>query len=159
MWLLVGLGNPGPKYENTRHNFGFLLADAFKTRPLSRDVIVLKPDTFMNLSGGPVQKALSFYKISPKNLIVAHDDIDLALGDVRIKNGGGHGGHNGLRDIIRLIGGDFIRLRLGVGRPIIKGMEADYVLSPFSKEEWPVVEKSIEIALLGIEKILEKGSV
>ncbi len=158
MWLLVGLGNPGPKYETTRHNFGFLLIDAFKERFSDAKVITLKPNTFMNLSGGPVQRAMAFYKIGPEQVLVAHDDIDLALGDVRVKIGGGHGGHNGLRDIIRLIGPDFIRIRLGVGRPKIKGTEADFVLSPFLKDEWPLVEKSLEIALLGIEKIIKKDS-
>lgn len=163
MWLVAGLGNPGAKYETTRHNFGFLTADALIDHlgdpPTINDekIIIMKPDTFMNRSGEPIQKKLAFLKILPEKLIVLHDELDLPLGEMRIKKGGGHGGHNGLRDIVRAIGPDFIRIRLGIGRPIIKGNEADYVLSTFKDEEWPVVLKIIESAVLGIEKIIKEA--
>lgn len=161
MWAIAGLGNPGLKYETTRHNFGFLVVDALLDRFGDPPFIngakccAIKPKSFMNVCGTDIQSKLAFFKILPKNLIVIHDDLDLPLGDVRIKQGGGHAGHNGLRDIIRLIGPDFIRIRLGIGRPKIKGTEADYVLSPFNEDEWPLVKTTIEKALLGIEKIIQ----
>ena len=134
--VVVGLGNPGPEYDKTRHNIGFLVVEElarrlgvairdsrFKGRCASaelrgRPVFMLLPQTFMNLSGQSVGPALGFYKLTPASLIVAHDDIDLPVGRVRLKIGGGHGGHNGLRSLDKLLpSNDYWRLRLGVGRP------------------------------------------
>lgn len=175
MWLIVGLGNPGAKYELTRHNLGFLVIDAlldetdnattrqgFSGKVARVDLfgepcVLLKPETFMNRSGTSVQQAMAFHKIALDHLLVIHDDLDLNLGDVRIKRGGGHGGHNGLRDITRLIGPDFIRLRMGIGRPPIKGMEADYVLSPFSDQELELVADVNQKAKGAVEALLKHG--
>lgn len=175
MWLIVGLGNPGAKYELTRHNIGFLVIDALLDRQGIKNsktafggqstrfdldhqsCVSLKPESFMNRSGTPVQQALSFHKIIPENLVVIHDDLDLPLGELRIKLGGGHGGHNGLKDITRLIGPDFIRVRLGIGRPSIKGTEADYVLCPFYNQEWPLVETILPKACEAIAVIVKEG--
>jgi PTH1 family peptidyl-tRNA hydrolase len=163
MYLLVGLGNIGPEYANTRHNFGFLLLDKiiadysfseqskkFKSEVFSGEIngekiIAIKPQTFMNLSGSSVTAAAQFYKIAPKNILVLHDDLDLELGKIKIKTGGGHAGHNGLRSIDENIGKEYMRLRLGIGRPVSREFEtADYVLGKFMKEEKAIVEKTNE---------------
>lgn len=162
MWLIVGLGNPGPKYELTRHNIGFLAIDYALTSlgnaPMKsgfnglfaqgnlegEKVILLKPQTYMNKSGLSVQAAAAFYKIRPDHIIVLHDDMDLLLGQMRIKQGGGHGGHNGLRDIDAHLGANYVRIRLGIGRPAIKGTESDFVLHPFSNAELKTVEEVIK---------------
>ena len=153
--LLVGLGNIGSEYELTRHNFGFLLLDqiiadygfnkiaakkfhseVFSGQIADHKIIAIKPHTFMNRSGMAVSEAGSFYKITHKNIIVLHDEIDLVLGKIRVKIGGGSAGHNGLKSIDEAMGKDYVRLRLGVGRPQNQDFEvADYVLSKFSKEE------------------------
>lgn len=174
MWLIVGLGNPGAKYELTRHNFGFLVIDHLleqmgennsktKFNALVADVLIsgekcmtIKPQTFMNRSGSSVQQAMAFHKIHPDNIIVLHDELDLALGDIRIKKGGGLSGHNGLKDISRLIGPDFYRIRLGIGRPNFKGTEADYVLKTFSDKELVQVEEDLDKALRAIELLITK---
>lgn len=161
MHLLVGLGNIGREYESTRHNFGFMLLDQiiedyglvaqskkFKSEVFSgeidgKKVIALKPQTYMNLSGGAVLQAASFYKIAPKNILVLHDDLDLAPMKIRVKIGGGHAGHNGLRSIDEAIGKEYMRVRLGIGRPQNAEFEtADYVLGKFSREEMELVEKT-----------------
>jgi PTH1 family peptidyl-tRNA hydrolase len=175
MWLIVGLGNPGAKYELTRHNIGFLVIDALLDRQgikTSKKIfgghstrfdldhqacVSLKPESFMNRSGTPVLQALSFHKIDKENLVVIHDDLDLPLDALRIKRGGGNGGHNGLKDISRLLGPDFIRIRLGIGRPLIKGNEADYVLSPFNNEEWPRVEAILTKACDAVDMLIREG--
>jgi len=172
MWLVVGLGNPGPQYELTRHNVGFLAADllvasasykkAFggevaKISVSNKPCVVLKPHRFMNRSGSSVQEAATFFKIDLSNLIVVHDELDLPLGELRIKQGGSDGGHNGLKDITRLVGPNYIRVRLGIGRPNFKGTEADYVLKPFKNDEWPVVEAILPKALAAIESIISSG--
>jgi PTH1 family peptidyl-tRNA hydrolase len=163
MYLLVGLGNIGREYELTRHNFGFLLLNKiiedyslsaqgqkFKSEVFSGEIngekiIAIKPQTFMNLSGAAIAAAAQFYKIELKNILVLHDDLDLELGKIKIKTGGGHAGHNGLRSIDENIGKDYMRLRLGIGRPANKEFEtADYVLGKFTKEEKTVVEKTNE---------------
>lgn len=151
---IIGLGNPGDKYTNTRHNAGFLFIDCLKERVRiisetkkynaecivveigAQKVFLLKPQTFMNLSGKSVLQLASFYKINPAELLVAHDEIDLPPGKVRMKQGGGDGGHNGLKDISRTLGSGYHRLRLGVGRPIDRRIDtADYVLGKFSEHE------------------------
>lgn len=175
MWLIVGLGNPGPKYELTRHNFGFLAIDALLGKLgapaskmgfggkvarflLGQEVcIALKPETFMNKSGSSVQQAMSFHKIPLENVVVIHDELDLPLGEIRIKKGGGVSGHNGLKDIARLVGPDFMRIRLGIGRPNFKGTEADYVLSPFSDQELVAAEEILQKTCDAIKILVAEG--
>jgi PTH1 family peptidyl-tRNA hydrolase len=172
MWLIVGLGNPGPHYELTRHNIGFLAADLLvgsssykknfngeisQINLATEPCLVLKPQTFMNRSGMSVQAALAFYKINLSNLIVIHDELDLPLGDLRIKQGGSDGGHNGLKDITRLLGANYIRVRLGIGRPNFKGTEAEYVLGTFKKDEWRVIQDLLPQATTAVESIIAHG--
>jgi PTH1 family peptidyl-tRNA hydrolase len=163
MHLLIGLGNIGREYELTRHNFGFLLLDQivedyglvaqskkFKSEVFAgtidgKKVIALKPQTFMNLSGAAVLAAASFYKIAPKNILVFHDDLDLAPAKIKVKIGGGNAGHNGLKSIDESIGKDYMRLRLGIGRPQNAEFEtADYVLGKFSRDEMELIKKTNE---------------
>lgn len=149
MFLIAGLGNPGEKYKNTRHNVGFLVIDEitknsntttinnsnFKSiTQKSNNTILAKPQTFMNLSGESILSIADYYGIDKNEIIIIHDDLDLPFGAVRFKIGGGHGGHNGLRSIDSHIGQDYIRVRVGIGKPTNKEV-ADYVLSDFSKEE------------------------
>lgn len=150
MKLIVGLGNPGEKYRHNRHNIGFRAVDALNpddnwrekfsglTQKIStggNDVVLLKPQTFMNLSGDSVQAASKFYKIAPKDILVIHDELDLPLGKIKLKAGGGHAGHNGLRSIIAHIGAEFERLRIGINHPGDKSLVSHYVLSDFNKSE------------------------
>ena len=162
MHLIVGLGNPGKEYEKTRHNVGFMAIDRLiedyglsspKTKfhgILSdgliegKKVLAIKPKTFMNRSGLCVGEVTKFYKIPLENIIVLHDEIDLVFSKVRVKSGGGHGGHNGLRDIDAKIGKDYKRIRIGVGHPGDKDKVSGYVLKNFSKEEQPSIEKLID---------------
>jgi len=163
--LIVGLGNPGALYEGNRHNIGFLVADRlaaanhiliskkrFKTilgKGLidSQEVVLIKPMTFMNLSGEAVKKALLFFRSGVEDLIVIHDDLDLSLGRLRFKVRGGDGGHLGIRSIIESIGANtFLRLRVGIGRPP-KGMDpAEYVLNAFNVLEQPYLERVLDQA-------------
>ncbi|MDQ1326186.1 MAG: peptidyl-tRNA hydrolase, family [Campylobacterota bacterium] len=148
--LFVGLGNPGLQYENTRHNIGFKVIDAlvevFKAADVSKasfqgilhkspSALFLKPATFMNLSGKSVQAVKQFYKIELEDIVVIHDDIDLPFGAVRFKKGGGHGGHNGLRSLDAHLGDAYIRVRVGVGKPMHKSQVSDYVLHDFHAGE------------------------
>jgi peptidyl-tRNA hydrolase, PTH1 family len=155
MKIIACLGNPGDRYRNTRHNVGFLvgkyLADHYSI-PVTKkgfssiygtgrsgvhDILLIFPQTFMNMSGTSINAALSFYKEDASSLIVIHDEIELPFGEIRKKNGGGHKGHNGLRSIIQNVGtNDFLRIRFGVGRPDEKMDVSDYVLSAFSSEEY-----------------------
>ncbi|MGD2159605.1 MAG: aminoacyl-tRNA hydrolase [Gammaproteobacteria bacterium] len=171
--LIVGLGNPGPKYSETRHNAGFwfveALADRYRGNFLPEkkfhgevaridiegsDIWLLKPETYMNRSGLAVSSLASFYKIAPQDVLVAHDEIDLKAGIVRLKSGGGHGGHNGLRDIISHLGTkDFQRLRIGVDHPGSKDMVVDYVLKRPDKKDREAIEDSISDALRVMPKI------
>jgi len=161
MHLLVGLGNPTNRYKNNRHNVGFMtidfLIDRLKPSSISKssfkgelyksnDILLLKPQTFMNLSGESVMTVANFYKIDINNIIVIHDDLDLLLGVIRFKKGGGHGGHNGLKSIDGLIGRDYKRVRIGIGRPLRKGEVVSYVLSDFKEEEKECLQKVIKIA-------------
>ncbi len=160
MQLIVGLGNIGEKYKKTRHNFGFLLADKLHENynfgqwqakfdgEISKGVIadfeclILKPHTFMNLSGQAIIKAMAFYKIKPQQIIVLHDDIDIELGRIKYKIAGGNGGHNGLKSIDKMIGKNYQRLRLGVGRSKNENIDsASHVLGNFSNEELREVDK------------------
>jgi PTH1 family peptidyl-tRNA hydrolase len=161
-YIVAGLGNPGPTYQWTRHNAGFLFLDRLATREnctLSKKsfsalcgewqyaghrLILLKPQTFMNLSGIAVMQALQFHKLSLANLIVIHDELDLPFGVIRFKNGGGHGGHNGLRSIMENLGkGDFIRLRIGIGKSL-HGDTTGHVLGKIPPEQLEVFEKVLD---------------
>ncbi len=151
--LLVGLGNPGPAHAGNRHNIGFMALDAIADRhrfppfrskfqsqlaegPLAgRPVLLLKPMTFMNVSGQAVAAAASFFKIAAQDIVVFHDEIDLAAGKVRFKVGGGHAGHNGLRSLHAHIGPDYARVRIGVGRPQSKDEVVNHVLDDFAKAD------------------------
>ncbi|MZR32462.1 aminoacyl-tRNA hydrolase [Sneathiella sp. DP05] len=162
MILLVGLGNPGKGYAGNRHNFGYMAVDEIVRRHSfmpervrfqglaaegnigGTKVLALKPTTYMNLSGQSVGEAARFYKIPLENIIVFHDELDLPLGKVRVKTGGGHGGNNGIRSITDHIGADFCRVRLGVGHPGEKHLVSGHVLKDFAKAEMPAVEKIIE---------------
>ena len=158
MTLFVGLGNPGSKYEDTRHNIGFKVIDRLVNdlgaRNISKNAfqgelfrvantLFLKPTTFMNLSGRSVETIKRFFKIELEDIIVIHDDIDLPFGAVRFKKGGGHGGHNGLRSLDAHIGKEYIRVRIGVGKPEHKSQVADYVLHDFSEAEQKKIDKLI----------------
>ena len=151
MYLISGLGNPGDKYKNTRHNIGFLVIDEI-TKNLSITNInnsnfqaivqknltnlYVKPQTFMNASGDSIISIVDYYDIPNENIIIIHDDLDLPFGTVKFKVGGGHGGHNGLRSIDEHIGKEYIRIRIGIGKPENKENVSNYVLSNFSKEEF-----------------------
>ena len=150
MTLYVGLGNPGPAYAMHRHNIGWRVINRLVSNIGARDIskssfygelyrhgnlFFLKPTTYMNLSGKSVQAVKNFFKIDPEDIIVIHDDIDLPFGAIRFKQGGGHGGHNGLRSIDEMVGRAYSRIRIGVGKPKYKSQVADYVLHDFSTEE------------------------
>jgi len=174
--LIVGLGNPGSKYEQTRHNAGFWFVeeiarlkgahfrveakfsgDVCKVVLEGREIWLLKPNTFMNLSGQSVNKLASFYKIPKDNILVAHDELDLDPGTVRLKTGGGHGGHNGLRDIINHLGKEFQRLRIGIGHPGNRDDVVDYVLRRASKDEQIDIDNALDDALR-VLPLLAEGS-
>ncbi|MGE3622307.1 MAG: aminoacyl-tRNA hydrolase [Bdellovibrionales bacterium] len=156
--LIVGLGNPGSEYENTRHNIGFMAVDAiaeryglppwkkkFKSLITGGDFLLQKPLTYMNLSGEAVGEAMRFHKLAPENVIVFHDDLDLLPGQVRIKQGGGAGGHNGLKSLDAHIGPDYWRIRIGIGHPGVKGdAVTNYVLGPFAKADGAWVEPLLD---------------
>ncbi|HIP93033.1 MAG TPA: aminoacyl-tRNA hydrolase [Desulfurobacteriaceae bacterium] len=171
-YLFVGLGNPGEKYQNTRHNFGFMVLDYFAKKfnlefvPKFKGLIsywndnyFLKPMTFMNYSGESVKEAKNNLKISEENIIVIHDDLDLKLGDIRIKKGGSNAGHHGLDSISKLVGNNYWRIRLGIGRPIDKKEVINFVLSPFDKKEMEIVRKVIRVTAEKILEIIQTGEV
>lgn len=176
--LIAGLGNPGPKYARTRHNFGFMavdaLLDAGESRPLSMgkegelhalrlpgiegEMFALKPMTFMNLSGRAVAQTLRFYRLGVENLLVLHDELDLPLGRMRLKMGGGLAGHNGLKSIAAETGSqDFVRLRLGIGRPEGKMDVAGYVLQDFRPEERDIAAKVVHASVSAVRLFLSQG--
>lgn len=177
MYIIAGLGNPGSQYEMTRHNIGFHAIDyiadkknvrvnklKFKalygeTRIGEDKVLLVKPQTYMNLSGESIRDFCSFYKLPPQNIIIINDDISLAPGRLRIRAKGSAGGHNGLKSIIyQLNSEDFPRIKIGVGAPNIEGYDlADYVLGRFSKEEIPVFEKTIIHAAEACDEIIRNG--
>ncbi len=159
MTLFVGLGNPGSQYEETRHNIGFKVIDNLVNDLDAKDIsktsfqgkisrhkntLFLKPTTFMNLSGRSVQIVKNFFKVELDNVIVIHDDIDLPFGALRLKKGGGHAGHNGLKSIDSYITKEYIRVRIGVGKPEYKSAVSDYVLHDFSSEEKSSLNSWIE---------------
>ncbi len=174
--LIAGLGNPEARYERTLHNAGFWFVDALarekneffraekrfdaetaRVTIAGSDVWLIKPQSYMNLSGGPIRGMLDYYKLEVQQLLVAHDEIDLPPGTVRLKKGGGHGGHNGLRDIIRHCGADFMRLRLGVGHPGHKDQVTDYVLKRGSADTERAIEDNIRDALGAMPTLVESG--
>lgn len=176
IFLIIGLGNPGSKYENTRHNVGFHTIDYLSQKhniKLSKigfkavygegtidgtRVILLKPQTFMNLSGESVRDIVSWYKLPLEHVIVIYDDIDLELGKIRVRQKGSSGTHNGMKSIIYQLQADnFPRIRIGIGRPPEKWDLADYVLSKFSKEDWEIIFKSIEKAAEAAIMITKSG--
>ncbi len=176
MKLVCGLGNPGARYARTRHNAGFMVVEAF-AQPLGaswserwnarvakvalgrEDVLVLEPLTFMNLSGHAVSAAARFFRIVKEDVLIVHDDVDLALGRLMLKFGGGDGGHKGIRSIIEQFGTrDFARLRVGVGRPAQQGPEVpDYVLSPFHESELESLSGALDAAAEGIRAWVAGG--
>lgn len=178
--LVVGLGNPGEKYARTRHNAGFWFVDELARRyggafraeskhqgELARisltvagsrqEIWLLKPTTFMNRSGGSIASVTHFYKIPPTSILVAHDELDLPAGTVRLKLAGGHGGHNGLRDTISAVGADFWRLRLGIGHPGHKDLVLDYVLQRASSADEHAIESAIGKSADVLPLLLEQG--
>lgn len=171
-WLIVGLGNPGPGYAGNRHNVGQLAvaelagrtSSTFKNHRANAAVatigglVLAKPNTFMNVSGAPVAGLLRFYKIPVERLIVLHDELDIPFDSVRLKFGGGHAGHNGLRDIMAATGtGDFTRVRIGIGRPPGRQPAADFVLKDFSAEERAVLPNLLVDAADATELIVAEG--
>ncbi|WP_067816686.1 aminoacyl-tRNA hydrolase [Nocardia inohanensis] len=175
--LVVGLGNPGPEYERTRHNVGFMVADVLaervggrfgvhkksgadllEARLDGRKVLLAKPRTYMNLSGRPVAGLAKFFNVPASDIIVVHDELDLPFGAVRLKLGGGEGGHNGLRSISQAITTkDYLRVRFGIGRPPGRQDPADYVLKPFSAPERKEVPVIVEQAADAVELLLRVG--
>ncbi len=175
--IIVGLGNPGPEHQVTRHNVGFWFVDLLARRHGGefrdyrkysgetarvtidgQELILLKPTTYMNRSGLSVRQISDFYKIAPDDILVAHDELDLPVGSVRLKNGGGHGGHNGLRDTIAHIGENFWRLRLGIGHPGIKAEVIDYVLTRAPRAEEDLILEAVNTAADSVPLILEQGA-
>lgn len=177
-WLIVGLGNPGAKYEATRHNVGQMVLDdlasrmggSFKahqanarvlegrTAPGAPKLVLAKPNSFMNLSGGPVAKLAQYYSVPAERIVVVHDELDLPFDTLKLKVGGGHGGHNGLRDIAKALDTpDFVRVRVGIGRPPGRQDPADYVLKPFGSTERDTLPIMIGDAADAVESVVSEG--
>ncbi|MEE8221449.1 MAG: aminoacyl-tRNA hydrolase [Woeseiaceae bacterium] len=173
---IAGLGNPEERHARTLHNAGFWFVDELARRAgaefryekrfdaeicriqlSDNDVWLIKPQSYMNLSGGPVRGVLEYYRLAVSDLLVAHDEIDLPPGTVRLKKGGGHGGHNGLRDIIKHAGSDFMRLRIGVGHPGHKDLVTDYVLKRASAEVEQAMRRNIDDAADVVPTLVEDG--
>jgi len=174
MWLVVGLGNPGAAYAKNRHNVGFMVVDRLAARAKApdfkdkfsgafarasvggEDVVLLKPVTYMNLSGTSVRRAMDFFKIPIENVLVIHDEMDLAFGDVRVKVGGGAAGHNGLKSMTQHCTAEFVRLRIGVGRPL-HGRAEDWVLGNFDVSESAELADVLDAAALAAEAVVLRG--
>jgi PTH1 family peptidyl-tRNA hydrolase len=177
MHLVLGLGNPGARYAATRHNVGFLVVDALarrsrasvekeqlgaltaKVRLGDADVVLAKPQKYMNLSGGPGQHLAGFYKVPVEQVVVVHDDMDIPFRDVRVKVGGGHGGHNGLRDLNARHGNAYVRVRVGVSRPPAGWDPADYVLGRWTPDEDASLQDVVETAADAVEVVVRKGAI
>ena len=179
-WLVVGLGNPGAQYERTRHNIGQMVVDELAARasatfkshktnarvaegrivPGGPRLVLAKPNTFMNVSGSPVAQLVRFYSLEPEHVIVVHDELDIPFDTIKLKSGGGHGGHNGVRDIASALGTpDFVRVRVGVGRPPGQTQAADHVLSPFTSTERQVLPNLVSDAADAVELVTTQGLV
>lgn len=174
MYVIVGLGNPGKKYENTRHNIGFITLDYLaeqhdikvnkikhkalvgEGRISGQKVLLVKPQTYMNLSGDSVREVMDYYKVDIEDLIVIYDDIDLPAGTVRIRKKGSAGTHNGMRNIVQHLGQDFPRIRMGIGNER-KGDLVDFVLGGFSKEDKEILEPAVERAARAVECYVDEG--
>jgi PTH1 family peptidyl-tRNA hydrolase len=175
--IIVGLGNPGPEHLVTRHNAGFWFVDLLarrhggefrdyrkfsgetaKVNIEGQEIVLLKPTTYMNRSGLSIRQLSDFYKFSPDDILIAHDELDLPVGSVRLKQGGGHGGHNGLRDAIAHIGETFWRLRLGIGHPGNKAEVIDYVLTRAPRAEEDLIMDAVGTAVDCIPMLLEQGA-
>jgi PTH1 family peptidyl-tRNA hydrolase len=175
-YLIIGLGNPGRKYNRNRHNTGFMTIDRAAERHgirfsklqskaavatgqmAGRNVLLAKPQSYMNNSGQPVRSLADFYKIPVDRLIVVYDDLDLPTGTVRLRPEGGSGGQNGMKDIIQHLGTrEFARLRMGIGRPPGRMDPVDYVLQDFSKDEWEVMQVALDTAVDALETWLADG--
>ncbi|MGF3053662.1 aminoacyl-tRNA hydrolase [Microbacterium sp. YY-03] len=177
-WLVIGLGNPGPQYENTRHNVGQMVVDelarrrneGFKAhkanarvaetwvRPGGAKLILAKPNSYMNVSGGPVAGLAKFYGIDADHIIVLHDELDIPFDTIKMKIGGGHGGHNGVRDIAKALGTpEFLRVRVGIGRPPGRQDPADWVLSPFSGDQRTQLPLLVGDSADAVELVGEEG--
>ncbi|MFJ5292298.1 aminoacyl-tRNA hydrolase [Streptomyces sp. NPDC088348] len=179
-WLVVGLGNPGPDYAANRHNVGFMVADllaeriggrfkAHKARaqvvegrlgppgPANRRVVLTKPMSYMNLSGGPVTALRDFYKVGTANIVAVHDELDIDYGTLRLKLGGGDNGHNGLKSMTRSLGPDYHRVRFGIGRPPGRMQVADFVLKDFSSAERKELGYLVDRAADAVEALIIEG--
>jgi peptidyl-tRNA hydrolase, PTH1 family len=175
--IIVGLGNPGPEHQVTRHNAGFWFVDLLARRHggefrdyrkfsgetariniSGTDLTLLKPTTYMNRSGLSLRQLSEFFKITPEEILVAHDELDLPVGSVRLKQGGGHGGHNGLRDTIAHIGENFWRLRIGIGHPGKKADVIDYVLTRAPRAEEDLILEAVSTAADCMPLLLEQGA-
>ncbi len=177
MHLVVGLGNPGARYAATRHNVGFRVVERLADRAGARverklfgalvgDIVLggqkaalAMPQQYMNVSGQPAASLLGFFKVPANEMVVVHDDLDLPLGRLRVRVGGGHGGHNGVRDIQQACGPEFVRVRMGVGRPPPQWETADFVLSTFTEAEASVVDEMVEHAADAVESVVRDGVV
>lgn len=175
-WLVVGLGNPGPKYAGNRHNVGFMVVDAVaaqagerwkahrahaevvETRVAGVPVVLAKPRSFMNLSGGPVANLSAFYKVPVERVLVVHDELDIPFGALKLKRGGGSGGHNGLRSITASLDSPgYVRVRVGIGRPPGRMDAASYVLKDFSTAERRELDVEVARAADAVETVLDSG--
>jgi PTH1 family peptidyl-tRNA hydrolase len=169
MFLIAGLGNPEDKYKNTRHNIGFMVIDeitkSLTTSQINKsnfkaelfktsNMLLAKPQTFMNESGQSIISIAQYYNIPNENIIIIHDDLDLSFGTIKFKNGGGHGGHNGLRSIDSHIGKDYTRIRIGIGKPEDKTKVASYVLNNFSTQEFEHLSNIISHTIKAINALL-----
>ncbi|MEU3840904.1 aminoacyl-tRNA hydrolase [Streptomyces sp. NPDC028635] len=180
-WLIVGLGNPGPEYAMNRHNVGFMVADLLAERiggkfkragkaqaqvvegrlgpagPANRRVILVKPMSYMNLSGGPVNALKDFYKVPVANVVAVHDELDIDYGTLRVKLGGGDNGHNGLKSITKAMGREYHRVRCGIGRPPGRMQVADFVLKDFSSAERKELDWFVDRAADAVECLVTEG--
>jgi len=177
-WLVVGLGNPGPKYEATRHNVGQMVLDELAARrgerfrehkggarvvetwvrPGGDKIVLAKPNSFMNVSGTPVAALSRFYSVPPERVVLVHDELDIPFDTIKLKVGGGHGGHNGIRDVAQaLTTADFPRVRVGIGRPPGRQDAADWVLAPFGAAERPNLPILVSDAADAVEQLIGEG--
>ncbi|AZM53707.1 aminoacyl-tRNA hydrolase [Streptomyces sp. WAC 01529] len=180
-WLIAGLGNPGPEYAMNRHNVGFMVADLLAHRigakfkraakaqaqvvegrigapgPASRRVILVKPMSYMNVSGGPVTALRDFYKVPTEHIVAVHDELDIDYGMLRLKLGGGDNGHNGLKSMTKAMGPDYHRVRFGIGRPPGRMQVADFVLKDFSSAERKELDYFVDRAADAVEALIIEG--
>lgn len=180
-WLIVGLGNPGPEYAMNRHNVGFMVVDLLAERiggkfkragkaqaqalegrmgpvgPAGRRVILAKPMSFMNLSGGPVNALRDFYKVPVANVVAVHDELDIDYGTLRLKLGGGDNGHNGLKSMTKAMGAEYHRVRFGIGRPPGRMQVADFVLKDFASAERKELDYFVDRAADAVESLVAEG--